>query len=377
MIEVADFYEEMKNKNIDFFTGVPDSLLKYFCAYIKDNVSNEKNIVAANEGNAIALASGYHLATGKIGLVYMQNSGLGNSINPLVSLSDKLVYSIPMILVIGWRGEPGIKDEPQHKKQGMITTKLLETLKIPYEIFSEDISNEEMKFKINKAYKYMKENSEPFALVIKKGTFNEYTLQNNDITDLELSREEAIEIIMREMKENSIIVSTTGMASREVFELRKKYGQGHNKDFLTVGSMGHASQIALGIAINKDNKEVYCIDGDGALIMHLGGLSIIGNQNPKNFKHILINNGAHDSVGGQETVGLKMDIISIGKACGYKESYSCNSRKELEIYAEKIANIAGPILLEIKVKKGAREDLGRPTITPISNKEIFMEYLSK
>ena len=377
MIEVADFYEEMISNNIDFFTGIPDSLLKYFCAYIKDNVSNEKNIVAANEGNAIALASGYHLSTGKIGLVYMQNSGLGNSINPLVSLSDKLVYSIPMLLVIGWRGEPGIKDEPQHKKQGMITTKLLETLKIPYEIFSEDISNEEMKLKINKAYHYMKQNSEAYALVIKKGTFNEYTIQNNDTIDLELSREEALDIIMRKMKENSIIVSTTGMASREVFELRAKYGQDHNKDFLTVGSMGHASQIALGIALNKDNQEVYCIDGDGALIMHLGGLAIIGNQKPKNFKHILINNGAHDSVGGQETVGLKMDIISIGKACGYKECYSCNSRKELEIYAEKIANIEGPVLLEIKVKKGARKDLGRPAITPINNKEIFMEYLSK
>lgn len=377
MIEVSDFYKEMIYRNIDFFSGVPDSLLKSFCSYIKDNVSNEKNIVAANEGNAIALASGYYLATGNIGLVYMQNSGLGNSINPLISLADKLVYSIPMLLVIGWRGEPGTKDEPQHKKQGIVTTTLLETLKIPYEILSEDTDNEEMNFKVNRAYQYMKENSEPYALVIKKGTFNEYNLQKNDITDFQLTRESAIEIIMKKMKENSIIVSTTGMASREVFELRTKYGQGHNKDFLTVGSMGHASQIALGIALNKDNKEIYCIDGDGALIMHLGGLAIIGNQAPKNFKHILINNGAHDSVGGQETVGLNLDIISIAKACGYKECYSCNSKKELETYAEKIVNMDGPILLEVKVKKGARKDLGRPTTTPINNKEIFMEYLKK
>lgn len=377
MIEVSDFYKEMIYRNIDFFSGVPDSLLKSFCAYIKDNVSNEKNIVAANEGNAIALASGYYLATGNIGLVYMQNSGLGNSINPLISLADKLVYSIPMLLVIGWRGEPGTKDEPQHKKQGIVTTTLLETLKIPYEILSEDTDNEEMKFKVNRAYQYMKENSEPYALVIKKGTFKEYNLQKNDITDFQLTRESAIEIIMKKMKENSIIVSTTGMASREVFELRTKYGQGHDKDFLTVGSMGHASQIALGISLNRKNKEVYCIDGDGALIMHLGGMAIIGNQAPKNFKHILINNGAHDSVGGQETVGLNLDIISIAKACGYKECYSCNSKKELETYAEKIENMDGPILLEVKVKKGARKDLGRPTTTPINNKEIFMAYLKK
>lgn len=377
MIEAADFYKEMIKRDISFFTGVPDSLLKSFCAYIKENVSNERNIVAANEGNAIALASGYYLATGQIGLVYMQNSGFGNSINPLISLADKMVYSIPMLLVVGWRGEPGIKDEPQHKKQGIITTKLLETLKIPYEILSEETSDEEMKFKVNKAYKYMNENSEPYALVIKKGTFKEYDLQKKDTGNFELTREEAIEIIMGKMKENSIIVSTTGMASREVFELRTKYGQEHNKDFLTVGSMGHASQIALGIALNKDNKQVYCIDGDGALIMHLGGLAIIGNQGTKNFKHILINNGAHDSVGGQETVGLNLDIVSIGKACGYRECYSCNSREELENYSEKIVNIDGPVLLEVKVKKGARKDLGRPTTTPINNKEIFMEYLSK
>ena len=377
MIEASDFYKEMIDKNIDFFTGVPDSLLKSFCAYIKDNVRAEKNIVAANEGNAIALASGYYLATGKIGLVYMQNSGLGNSINPLISLTDKLVYSIPMLLVVGWRGEPGTKDEPQHKKQGMITTKLLETLEIPYEILSEDSNNEEMKCKVNKAYEYMKENSEPYALVIKKGTFNEYNLKDEHSIEFEMTREEVIDIIISKIRKDSIIVSTTGMASRELFELREKYEQEHNKDFLTVGSMGHASQIALGIALGKKNKEIYCIDGDGALIMHLGGLAIIGNESPKNFKHILINNGAHDSVGGQETVGLNLDVIAIAKACGYENYYSCNSREELKIYLEKIKSMSGPLLLEVKVKKGGRKDLGRPTISPLENKEIFMKYLSE
>ena len=377
MVEVKEFYNELLNNDISFFTGVPDSLLKSFCAYIKDNVSAKKNIISANEGNAIGLASGYYLGTRKIGLVYMQNSGIGNAVNPLASLTDKLVYSIPMLLVIGWRGEPNKKDEPQHKKQGLITTETLEMLGIKYEILDTDTNNDEMKLKVKKAYSYMNENNEPYALVIKKDTFDEYKLKNNTVFDFEMTREEAIEIVVSKMKENSVAVSTTGMASRELFELREKHKENHSKDFLTVGSMGHASQIALGIALSNKDKEVYCIDGDGALLMHLGGLAIIGNAKPKNFRHILINNGAHDSVGGQETVGLKIDTLAIAKACGYKECYSCSSKVELINLSEKITNVEGPVLLEVKVKKGARKDLGRPTTTPIENKEAFMEFLSK
>ena len=377
MVEVKEFYNELLNNDISFFTGVPDSLLKSFCAYIKDNVSAKKNIISANEGNAIGLASGYYLGTRKIGLVYMQNSGIGNAVNPLASLTDKLVYSIPMLLVIGWRGEPNKKDEPQHKKQGLITTETLEMLGIKYDILDTDTNNDEMKLKVKKAYSYMNENNEPYALVIKKDTFDEYKLKYNTVFDFEMTREEAIEIVVSKMKENSVAVSTTGMASRELFELREKHKENHSKDFLTVGSMGHASQIALGIALSNKDKEVYCIDGDGALLMHLGGLAIIGNAKPKNFRHILINNGAHDSVGGQETVGLKIDTLAIAKACGYKECYSCSSKVELINLSEKITNVEGPVLLEIKVKKGARKDLGRPTTTPVENKEAFMEFLSK
>lgn len=377
MVEVNEFYNELLNNDISFFTGVPDSLLKSFCAYIKDNVSSESNIVSANEGNAIGLASGYYLGSEKIGLVYMQNSGLGNALNPLVSLTDKLVYSIPMLLVIGWRGEPNKKDEPQHKKQGLITTQTLDMLGIKYEILDEATNNDEMRLKVKKAYNYMKENNEPYALVIKKDTFYEYKLKNNTVFDFEMTREEAIEIVISRMKENSVTVSTTGMASRELFELREKNKEAHNKDFLTVGSMGHASQIALGIALSNKDKDVYCIDGDGALLMHLGGLAIIGNQETKNFRHILINNGAHDSVGGQETVGFKIEILAIAKACGYKQCYSCSSKAELLDLSEKITTVEGPVLLEIKVKKGARKDLGRPTTTPIENKESFMKFLDE
>ncbi|GAA0077882.1 phosphonopyruvate decarboxylase [Clostridium sp. CTA-5] len=376
MIEVSSFYYELISKNMNFFSGVPDSLLKDFCAYIKDNVQDKFNIIAANEGNAIALSAGYHLATGNIGVVYMQNSGLGNAINPLASLTDKLVYSIPMMLIIGWRGEPEKKDEPQHKKQGLITIELLEVLNIKYDVLSKNTNNQDMKDILTKAYMYMNEYKEPYALVIKKGTFNEYNSKKiEEKENFEMSREEAIEIFIDNIKDNSVIVSTTGMASRELFELREKRKEKHDKDFLTVGSMGHASQIALGIALGKKDREVYCIDGDGALIMHLGGIAIIGNKGPANFKHIVINNGAHDSVGGQKTVGLEINTLEIAKACGYKEYYSCSNKKDLLFYLKKIKDVEGPILLEIKVKKGARKDLGRPTITPIKNKELFMNYL--
>lgn len=375
MIDVENFYNSLKKNNIDFFAGVPDSLLKSFCAYIKDNVSEDKNIIAANEGNAIGIASGYYLATGKIGLVYMQNSGLGNAVNPLASLDDKLVYNIPILLVVGWRGEPGKKDEPQHKKQGLITVETLELLNIKYEIIDENTSNEDGEKIIYKAVSYMKETCEPFAIVVKKNTFGKYVLKNNIHTKLDMSREEAIEILTDSMNSKSVVVSTTGMASRELFEIRERKNEEHKRDFLTVGSMGHASQIALGIALAKKDRDVYCLDGDGAMIMHLGGMAIIGSKKPQNFKHILINNGAHDSVGGQDTVGLQIDIPSIAKSCGYKSVYSCSTKEDLAKYAKIIKEEEGPVLLEIKVRKGAREDLGRPTKTPIENKEAFMEFL--
>lgn len=378
MINVESFYNTLISYEIDFFTGVPDSLLKSFCAYIS-NEEEKNNIIAANEGNAIGLAAGYYLSCGKIPLVYMQNSGIGNAVNPLVSLADKLVYKIPMLLLIGWRGEPGKKDEPQHKKQGIITVGLMETMGISYEIIGEDTTVDDMKNIVKKAYSYMIETKEPYAIIVKKGTFEEYNSTSliNDKDKFELSREQAIEIILSEINKESIIVSTTGMASRELFEMREKRNEGHNKDFLTVGSMGHASQIALGIAINKTNTKVYCLDGDGAVLMHMGGMAIIGNQNVKNYVHIVINNGAHDSVGGQKTVGLDIDLLKIAKACGYKKCYSCTNANEIRRCLKEIDATNELAFLEIKVNKGARKDLGRPTTTPIENKNMLMEYLNE
>lgn len=373
MIKPETFYNELIQHGTDFFTGVPDSLLKNFCAYITDNAPEEKHIIAANEGNATGLAAGYHFATGKVPLIYMQNSGLGNVVNPILSLVDPDVYSIPCILVIGWRGEPGVHDEPQHVKQGKVTCALLDAMQIPYVILTNDESD--LHNQIEKCFDYVRKNNAPYAFVVKKGTFDDYKLKNNIAVDAEMTREDALEKIMLSASSNTAFVSTTGMASRELFELRVKHGQGHEKDFLTVGSMGHASQIALSIALQKKERKVYCIDGDGAALMHLGGMAIIASRNPNNYVHIVLNNNAHDSVGGQPTVGGKINLTGIAESCGYKKVYKAETAQELEAVLKAARENKELTFIEVKVKKGARKDLGRPTTTPIENKNAFMEFL--
>lgn len=372
MISLHEFLTALKENGVTLFTGVPDSLLKDFCAYVRDNESRERNIITANEGNAIALAAGHYLGTGEVALAYMQNSGLGNSVNPLTSLVDREVYSITVLLLIGWRGEPGVKDEPQHVKQGRVTTKLLETLEIPYEIVSPE--TREITTVVERAVNHMKTNLSPYAIVVKKGSFEDYKGVGSEGPIQELSREEAIEIIVKTIPSDSVIVSTTGKASRELFETRERLSQGHERDFLTVGSMGHSSSIALGISLGN-RKKVFCLDGDGAVIMHMGSMAIIGDMKPKNFFHIVLNNESHESVGGQPTVGGKIDIPAISKACGYERTESVSTKKDLEEAMKRTQRCQGPLLIEVKVRKGARKDLGRPTSTPIENKEAFIGFL--
>src|SRR3989344_5504598 len=364
MVKVKEFYNSLREHNVTFFTGVPDSLLKDFCAYASDNAAGTDHVIAANEGNALALATGHHLATGKFGLVYMQNSGLGNAINPLTSLVDPQIYSIPLLLLIGWRGEPGFKDEPQHVKMGQVTLPILDALDIPHKVLDDNF-----KGIIDQASNYIKKNSSPFSIVVRAGTFEKYDSREDKLINFEMSREQAIAEIVKSLGHKDIIVSTTGKTSRELFECRQINNLGHNQDFLTVGSMGHSSSIALGIALKKPNRQVYCLDGDGALIMHMGSLSVIGQLKPKNFKHIVINNFAHDSVGGQPTAADNIDIPAIAKANGYIYAESAETGKDIVNKINKIKNIDGPVLLEVKVNKGHRKDLGRPTRTPIENKE--------
>jgi len=373
MISVEKFYNCLNDFGIDFFTGVPDSLLKDICSYITDVTPKENNIIATNEGGAIGLAMGYNLASSKIPLVYMQNSGFGNAINPLLSLADPKVYGIPMLLVVGWRGEPGLKDEPQHVKQGEVSESLLQTLNIPFVVLSSETID--LEGVIKNAVEVINEEKTPYVILIRKGTFAPYTLKNKNSTNFDLNREGAIKKVIDLINDDDIVVATTGKTSREVFEYRVERGDGHEKDFLTVGGMGHANQIALGIAIAKPERTVYCFDGDGAVLMHTGSMGIVGDIKPSNFKHIIINNGAHDSVGGQPTIGFDIDFRKIADAFNYNETFQIKSINEFDIVFNSFKNSTGPCLLEILVNKGARKNLGRPTITPENNKINFKTFL--
>ena len=374
-ISPENFHNVLEKEGVVFYTGVPDSLLKHFCFYVNDNVSEERHLIAANEGNAIAIAAGYNLGTGKIPLVYMQNSGLGNAVNPLLSLCDPDVYSIPMILLIGWRGCPGIPDEPQHIKQGKIQIALLETMGIPHCT----ISNEDNQFeeKIKNGVNTALANKMPYAILVKKGSFNEYRPLSINKNISSIFREEALEIILSRLPNDVVIISTTGKTSREVFEIRQKTNSNHDSDFLTVGSMGHCSSIALGIAISRPSLKIICIDGDGSLIMHMGGLSTIGKIKPKNFFHILMNNEVHESVGGQGTAAKNIDMQALAKANGYENLFFAENTNSLKNQFNNLILQSGPSFLEIKVEPGSRDDLGRPTLSPAENKEFFIRSLRK
>ncbi|MFA8433516.1 MAG: phosphonopyruvate decarboxylase [Marinifilaceae bacterium] len=375
MIELKSFFENLDSKGVNFYTGVPDSLLKSISAYLFDNYPGEKHIIASNEGASVGLASGYYLGTGQVPIVYMQNSGIGNAVNPLLSLADQDVYSIPMILFVGWRGEPGVKDEPQHVKQGKVSKDLFDAMQIPCEIMSADTV--EANSQVNRALVECQKNSSPYVFLIKKGTFEDYSLTSQDAVNTYPEREDAIEKVVDHIEKESVVVSTTGKISRELFEIREKHHTGHDKDFLTVGSMGHASQIAMGVAMSCPQKNVYCFDGDGAIIMHTGSFGIIAAADCTNLKHIVFNNGAHDSVGGQPTIGFDIDFGQIAKGFGYKRSFIAESMEGLNAVLPEFIESEGPSLLEVRVKKGARKDLGRPTTTPIENKENLMEFLKK
>lgn len=359
-----DFYNALISRGITSFCGVPDSLLKEFCACVAHRTDNRHNIITANEGNALAFAAGHYLATGFPAAVYMQNSGLGNIVNPLLSLTDEEVYNIPALLIIGWRGEPEIYDEPQHVKQGKLTLPLLDTMGIRYEIL-QNVSQ------ITTASDYMRATNKPFALIVKKGTFEEYPDKPEKQKKYDLSREQAIQTVISLLSEKDIVVSTTGMISRELYENRSS----HEKDFLTVGSMGHASSIAFGIAINKSDRKVFCFDGDGAFLMHMGAAAVIASRNLPNLKHIVFNNEAHDSVGGQPTVMDSVDLSEAAKACGYHKAYTARSVEDICSVWKTFYNATESCFLEIKVRSGARKDLGRPKEKPIENRQAFMAFV--
>ena len=360
---------------IDFFAGVPDSQLKGLCSelYARYGTAGTAHIVAPNEGGAIALCAGHYLATGRPALCYMQNSGLGNAVNPLASLMDSRVYALPCLLVIGWRGEPGVPDEPQHVRQGVITPDQLKLLDIPFMILSPETGDMEFADAFRSLTDALS-SGKCAAILVRKGALTTDAAPSWD-NGRSLMREEAAGTILAAAGETDLFVSTTGKLSREIFEIRERRGEGHDRDFLTVGSMGHASLIALRLAEEKPDRRVWCLDGDGALLMHLGALALMGSRQPANLIHVVINNGAHETVGGMPVCDRKLDIPALARAAGYTTVLTAEEDQELRLILSRALSARGPLLLEVRCACGARADLGRPTIPPVRNREAFMRFV--
>lgn len=365
-IETQEFYDALVTRSLDFFCGVPDSLLANLCSCIFDNTSQEHNIICANEGNAAAMALGYYVATGRCGVVYMQNSGEGNVVNPLLSLADPDVYSVPMLLVIGWRGEPGVADEPQHVKQGKVTCTLLDTMGIPYEVADPTRWESQLDDLVRK----MRDESRPVALVIRKGTFAPYPFAAHVSND-SLLREEMLELVLEQVGNDDLVVSTTGKESREVFEIRERRGEPHDRDFLTVGGMGHTSSIAYGMAVGCPDRTVWCLDGDGSMLMHMGSFAVMGQRWPSNLRYVVNVNGAHESVGGQPNAASSLDVPAVLTACGLGNPVVAHTADDVRQGMRELQDGRSLCML-VYTRQGSRDNLGRPTVSPSDNKRAMM-----
>jgi phosphonopyruvate decarboxylase len=376
MIDPAWFVDRLGQLGVNFYTGVPDSLLKHLCAHVMRELPREAHVITANEGAAVGMAIGHHLRTNETALVYLQNSGFGNTVNPLLSLADPDVYGIPMVLLVGWRGQPGVKDEPQHVKQGRIMEKLIEALELPFAVLPHDTDGADDCLRL--AVEVAKERSTPYIVLVEKDTFDPPTssASGDQVSAPDLaSREDALVALVDALGADTINVSTTGMLSRELFEYRQRAGQSGERDFLTVGGMGHANSIAMGIAMNETEREVWCLDGDGAALMHLGTLAVLADHGAKNLFHVVFNNGVHDSVGGQPTSIGVVDLAATARAVGYGYAVSVDSLDELPTRVSEMREATGPALLELRVSPGNRADIGRPTRTPAESKVAFMNAL--
>ena len=372
-MKAYELLSELEKKGISVIAGVPDSTLKQFCDGLQTYQSDFRHYIPVNEGAAVGIAIGSYLASGKPACVYMQNSGIGNIVNPLTSLANIDVYGIPVLFIVGWRGEPDVKDEPQHVFQGKITCKIFDTLEVPYEVIDKNTTVTKMKEILDKAWSVMETNRQ-FAIIVKKDTFEtekEYTWNNSN----HLIREQVLGKILQTIPMESLVISTTGKISRELYEQSNQLFGNHDSIFMTVGGMGHASMIALGVAEEKPEKEIICIDGDGAALMHMGALAFIGARRPCNFTHIIINNQSHESVGAMPTGCRNADFVELAKAAGYHDAFRIQSYDEIISIRREMEKRQGPVLFEIPVALTSRKDLCRPKETAAENKRTFMEHL--
>ncbi len=374
-MEVEIFGGMLRRLGIETVTGIPDSTLKVFCDYMNHEGKEAflHHIVPANEGAAVGIAIGEYLATGRPACVYMQNSGLGNTVNPLTSLAHRDVYGIPMLLVVGWRGEPGTQDEPQHKYMGKVTPAMLETLDIAYSIVARETTQQELEGYLEEA-RHAFEEKRQYALIVRRGAFLQRRLYSYKNT-YALSREEAIGMIAGWLEPDDLVVSTTGKISRELYEQSDAQIGNHRQVFMTVGGMGHANMIAYQLAKRQKGRRVICLDGDGALLMHMGNMAFVGANPEDNFVHICLNNQAHESVGGMPTGAPDISFWALAEKLGYERTVCVSSLKGLERALTDIRRERKLTFLEVLVSLGSREDLGRPVETAQSNKETFMEAI--
>jgi phosphonopyruvate decarboxylase len=367
MINPKEFYDMLiKRAGHDFFAGIPDSTLKDFCSYIDDNSNN--HFITANEGSAISMGIGHHLATGETPFIYMQNSGIGNSLNPVLSMASKEIYQIPMVIFVGWRGENAKKDEPQHLHQGKVMIPAFGAMDLDYDLMPTNIKSAEAL--MEKVIRNLKSQPRPYFIIIKSGTFSEYKSETKETNNLSLTREEVIKKITQHSKD-AFYLATTGFTGRELFEIQND----HSKSFLSIGGMGHVSSIALGVANSKKDQKVIALDGDGSLLMHMGNMAIAGQSKLQNFIHIVFNNGCHLSVGGQKSIAQDIDLTKMAKACGYK-TFEISKEDELQDFLTKLNDLKGPVFVNLLINRSSRADLGRPSQSPKEMKKIFMEKLN-
>ena len=381
MIKAQEVLQQIEKMGIEVVTGVPDSTLKQFCDGLQTYEGKLRHYVTVNEGAAVGVAIGTYLGTGKPACIYMQNSGIGNAVNPVASLAHADVYGIPMLFIVGWRGEPGTKDEPQHVFQGRVTCQMFETLEIPYKVIGEDTTEAEMASLWEECGKALQSGSQ-FAIIVKKNTFSadkKFEWENGN----SLNREHVLGSLLQMIPRDALIVSTTGKISRELYEQSDAQFGSHDNLFMTVGGMGHASMIAFGLAASRPKRQVFCIDGDGAALMHMGSMAFMASQAPANLTHIVINNQAHESVGSMPTGCQGTDFAEVARAVGYRYAERITDEVGLERLrgslvgkAQDAATQEGPVLYEIMVGLGSRKDLGRPKESARENRDCFMKTIN-
>ena len=373
MVDQKQLFDSLQGLGVDFFTGVPDSLLNNFCLYMTKNIPDGQHVMAANEGNAVAIAAGHYLATGNIPLVYMQNSGIGNATNPLLSLTHDCVYGIPMILVIGWRGDPSISDHAQHRKQGELTPVLMKDMDIPYDILdSDDTVIDKFAWAVSKA----REISSPVALIAKKAILTEKVKKQEYPSSKLMNREEAVAAVVDVLGSDAIYLGTTGRATREVHEQLKEHGVGEGHEFQNVGSMGHVSSVGLGLALAKPEKRIVVFDGDAAAVMHMGALATNCRYHAGNMIHIVLNNGVNESVGGQPSAGYVVNLTEIAAACGYRTpGHAVETKEELQAIIRNFVQGNMPLFIDVHVRQGIRSDMPKLNIDHKAQKEALMNNL--